>query len=134
MQTTLYGGMKMVKIVDMQPLNPTLTKITLEAPHIAKKVKTGQFGILRVTEDGERFPLTIEDWDVEKGTICFIFQVAGASTELLNHKKPGESSPMWSALWATPPTWTKPRPCVWSLAVPAAPSVSPSFGNCTTGA
>ena len=80
----------MVRIVDMQPLNPTLTKITLEAPHIAKKVKTGQFGILRVDEDGERFPLTIEDWDPEAGTICFIFQVAGASTERLNHKKPGE--------------------------------------------
>lgn len=80
----------MVKIIDMEPLNPTLTKITLEAPHIAKKVKAGQFGILRVTEDGERFPLTIEDWNIEKGTISFVFQIAGASTELMNHKKPGE--------------------------------------------
>ncbi len=80
----------MVKIINMEPLNPTLTKITLEAPHIAKKVKAGQFGILRVTEDGERFPLTIEDWDIEKGTISFVFQIAGASTETMNHKKPGE--------------------------------------------
>lgn len=80
----------MVKIVDMEPLNPTLTKITLEAPHIAKKVKTGQFGILRVTDDGERIPLTIEDWDIERGTISFIFQVTGATTETMNHKKPGE--------------------------------------------
>ena len=38
----------MVKIVDMQPLNPTLTKITFEAPHIAKKVKAGQFGIMSI--------------------------------------------------------------------------------------
>ena len=80
----------MVKIIDMKPLNPTLTKITLEAPHIARKVKAGQFGILRVNEDSERFPLTIEDWDPEKGTISFVFQIVGASTELMNHKKPGE--------------------------------------------
>ncbi|MDY4104093.1 MAG: sulfide/dihydroorotate dehydrogenase-like FAD/NAD-binding protein [Oscillospiraceae bacterium] len=80
----------MVKIVNMEPLNPTLTKITLEAPHIAKKVKAGQFGILRVDEDGERFPLTIEDWDIEKGTISFVFQIVGGSTERMNHKKPGE--------------------------------------------
>lgn len=80
----------MVKIVNMEPLNPTLTKITLEAPHIAKKVKAGQFGILRVDEDGERFPLTIEDWDVEKGTISYVFQIAGASTMRMNQKKPGE--------------------------------------------
>ena len=80
----------MVKIVDMQPLNPTLTKITFEAPHIAKKVKAGQFGIIRVDEDGERFPLTIEDWDPEKGTISFVFQIVGGSTTRMNHKKPGE--------------------------------------------
>ena len=80
----------MVKIVNMEPLNPTLIKITLEAPHIAKKVKAGQFGILRVSEDGERFPLTIEDWDIEKGTISFVFQIAGASTQLMSYKKPGE--------------------------------------------
>ena len=80
----------MVKIIDMEPLNPTLIKITLDAPHIAKKVKAGQFGILRVSEDGERFPLTIEDWDTEKGTISFVFQIAGASTKLMSYKKPGE--------------------------------------------
>ena len=80
----------MVKIINMEPLNPTLIKITLDAPHIAKKVKAGQFGILRVSEDGERFPLTIEDWDIEKGTISFVFQIAGASTQLMSYKKPGE--------------------------------------------
>lgn len=62
----------------------------IEAPLVAKKAQPGQFIILRVDEDGERIPLTVADYDREKGTVTIIFQIVGATTELLNHKNEGE--------------------------------------------
>lgn len=80
----------MNKIVRKQSLNPTVTLMEIEAPLVAKKAEPGQFIILRVDGDGERIPLTIADYDREKGTITIIFQIVGATTELLNHKNEGE--------------------------------------------
>ena len=75
----------MYKIVKKQPLNPTVTRMEIEAPLIAKKAKPGQFIILRVDENGERIPLTVAGYDREKGTVTIIFQIVGATTEKLNH-------------------------------------------------
>ncbi len=80
----------MYKIVTKRELNPTVTLMEIEAPLIAKKAEPGQFIILRVDEDGERIPLTIADYDREKGTVTIIFQIVGGTTEHLNHKKQGE--------------------------------------------
>ncbi|MBQ9448809.1 MAG: sulfide/dihydroorotate dehydrogenase-like FAD/NAD-binding protein [Acholeplasmatales bacterium] len=80
----------MFKIVKRRSLNPTVTELQIEAPLVAKKAKAGQFIILRVNSEGERIPLTIAGCDKEKGTVKIIFQVVGATTELLNHKKEGE--------------------------------------------
>lgn len=80
----------MNKIVRKQSLNPTVTLMEIEAPFVAKKAEPGQFIILRVDSDGERIPLTVADYDREKGTITIIFQIVGATTELLNHKNAGE--------------------------------------------
>lgn len=80
----------MYKIVRKKVLNPTVTLMEVEAPLIAKKAEPGQFIILRVNEDGERIPLTVADFDREKGTITIIFQIVGATTELLNHLNEGE--------------------------------------------
>lgn len=80
----------MYKIVRKKVLNPTVTLMDIEAPLIAKKAEPGQFIILRVNEDGERIPLTVADYDREKGTVTIIFQIVGATTELLNHKNEGE--------------------------------------------
>ena len=55
-------------------LNPTVTLMEVEAPHIARKAKAGQFIIFRVDEQGERVPLTIADYDRERGTVTIIFQ------------------------------------------------------------
>jgi len=49
----------------------------ISAPHVAKKAEPGQFIILRVNENGERIPLTIADFDREKGTVTIIFQEVG---------------------------------------------------------
>ncbi len=80
----------MVKIVRRKELNPTVTLLEVEAPFVANKAQAGQFIILRVDEDGERIPLTVAGYDRDKGTVTIIFQIVGATTEKLNHKKEGE--------------------------------------------
>ena len=80
----------MYKIVSKKELNSTVTQMEIEAPLVAKKAQPGQFIILRVDESGERIPLTIAGADKESGTIKIIFQIVGATTEKLNHKKQGE--------------------------------------------
>ena len=81
----------MYKIVKKRALNDTVTLMEIEAPHIAKKAKAGQFIIFRVDERGERVPLTIADYDREKGTVTIMFQIVGASTKLLNTLGEGDS-------------------------------------------
>ena len=80
----------MFKIVQKQALNPTVTRMVIEAPMVARKAKAGQFIILRVNEDGERIPLTIAGFDREKGTVDIIFQIVGGTTMELNAKNEGE--------------------------------------------
>ncbi len=82
--------MIMYKIIDKESLNPTVTRMTIEAPLIAKKAEPGQFVILRVDENGERIPLTIADYDRENGYVTIIFQIIGSTTEKLNHMEVGE--------------------------------------------
>ena len=79
----------MYRIVEKTPLNPTVTKMVVEAPLIAKKALPGQFVILRAGADSERIPLTVADYDREKGTVTVIFQVVGAGTMELNALKEG---------------------------------------------
>lgn len=80
----------MYKIVRKASLNPTVTQMEIEAPLVAKKAKPGQFIILRVDEEGERIPLTVAGCNPGEGTVKIIFQIVGATTEKLNHKKEGE--------------------------------------------
>ena len=80
----------MYKIVRKKVLNPTVTLMEIDAPLVAAKAQPGQFIILRVDENGERIPLTVADFDREKGTVTIIFQIVGATTEVLNHKNEGE--------------------------------------------
>lgn len=80
----------MYKIVKKRALNPTVTMMDIEAPFVARKAEPGQFIILRVDADGERIPLTVAGYDREAGTVKIIFQIVGATTELLNHKNEGE--------------------------------------------
>ena len=80
----------MYRIVEKTPLNPTVTKMVVEAPLIAKKALPGQFVILRAGADSERIPLTVADYDREKGTVTVIFQVVGGGTMELNALKEGE--------------------------------------------
>lgn len=80
----------MYKITRKKQLNPTVTLMDIEAPAVAKKAQPGQFIILRTDEYGERIPLTIADYDREKGTITIIFQIVGGTTEKLAHMNEGD--------------------------------------------
>ena len=81
----------MFKIVERKELNPTVTKLVIEAPLVAKKAQPGQFIIVRAKEDSERIPLTVADYDREAGTVTIIFQIVGGSTMELNELREGES-------------------------------------------
>ena len=83
----------MYQIVGKKSLNPTVTQMEIFAPFVAKKALPGQFIILRADEEGERIPLTVAGYDRKKGTVTIIFQIVGATTELLNHKEVGEFIP-----------------------------------------
>lgn len=77
----------MYKIISKQELSSGIFQMEIEAPQIAKKVQSGQFVILRINEEGERIPLTVADYDREKGLIKIIFQAVGLSTKLLGNMK-----------------------------------------------
>lgn len=81
----------MFRIVDKRELNSAVTLLEIEAPFIAKKAQAGQFIIFRVDEYSERVPLTIADYNREKGTITIIFQKVGLSTNLLAAKEIGDT-------------------------------------------
>ena len=77
----------MYKIVKKKMLTPTIFEMEIEAPRVAKSALPGQFIILRIDEKGERIPLTISDYDAEKGTVSIVTQAVGKSTmELMTYE------------------------------------------------
>ena len=80
----------MFRIVRKEELRPTVTLYEIEAPLVAKKAQPGQFIILRVDEKGERIPITINDYDPEKGTVTIIVQTVGSTTEKLKRLNEGD--------------------------------------------
>lgn len=81
----------MYRILRKEVLNPQVKLLEIEAPYVACKAEPGQFIILRVHQDGERIPLTIADYDRERGTVTIIFQEVGATTKLLGNLEAGDS-------------------------------------------
>jgi len=81
----------MFKITAKEELAKEITKIIVSAAIIAQKAKAGQFAVLVLDEKGERIPLTLADWDKDKGTITLIFQKVGFSTKRLGAVGIGDS-------------------------------------------
>ncbi len=79
----------MFEIVSKKALNPTVVRMTINAPLIARKAEPGQFVILRAGENSERIPLTVADYDREAGTVTIIYQIVGAGTMELNMLEQG---------------------------------------------
>ena len=80
----------MFKILKRDDLNPTIVRIVVEAPFVAKKAQPGQFVIVRANSDSERLPFTIAGEDPEKGTVTIIYQIVGAGTLELSQKHEGD--------------------------------------------
>lgn len=81
----------MFEILQKEILCPSVLRMVIDAPLVARKAQPGQFVILRVSEDGERIPLTVSDCDPVSGTVTIVFQTVGATTLALGHLKVGES-------------------------------------------
>ena len=81
----------MFTIVKKERLNPTVSKMVIDAPFVARKAEPGQFIIFRAHEDSERVPLTIADFDREAGTVTIIYQIVGGSTLELDAMNEGEA-------------------------------------------
>ena len=81
----------MYPIERAEQLNAEVTRMVVRAPEIARKIKPGQFIMLRIDERGERIPLTMNDCDPDAGTVTIVFQAVGATTKRLAQMKPGEA-------------------------------------------
>lgn len=78
------------EIIEKQVLNEQVTLLKIYAPKVAAKAKPGQFIIFRIDEQGERIPLTIADYNREKGSVTIIFQQVGATTMRLAEMNEGD--------------------------------------------
>lgn len=80
----------MFKIVKKEVLNSLTKRMEIEAPYVARKAEPGQFIIFKIDEEGERIPLTIADFDRDKGTVTIVFQEVGKSTKQLGMLNEGD--------------------------------------------
>lgn len=80
----------MYRILEKEVFSPIIKLMVIEAPKVARSCKAGQFVILRIHEEGERIPLTIADFDREKGTITIVFQEVGKTTKQLGALEAGD--------------------------------------------
>ena len=81
----------MYKILEAKELTPNIYYMVVEAKRVARSCQPGQFVLVRTDERAERIPLTICDYDREKGTVTIVFQVVGAGTEFMSHLKTGDA-------------------------------------------
>ena len=80
----------MYKIVNEECLADKIYLMDVEAPRVARACQPGEFVIVKMDEVGERIPLTICDFDREKGLVTIVFQIVGASTMRMAELKAGD--------------------------------------------
>jgi NAD(P)H-flavin reductase len=83
----------MFKVLNKQMIVPNIHLLTVEAPAVAQSVQPGQFVIVRASEEGERIPLSVSDWDADEGTVTMIFMEVGDTTGSLAALESGMSIP-----------------------------------------
>ncbi|MBQ2936757.1 MAG: sulfide/dihydroorotate dehydrogenase-like FAD/NAD-binding protein [Lachnospiraceae bacterium] len=81
----------MYKILEARELTTNIFLMVVEAKRVAKSCYPGQFIIVRTDENSERIPLTICDYDREKGTVTIVFQIVGGGTEIMSRLKDGDA-------------------------------------------
>ena len=85
----------MYKVVQRRMLVPNLHLLEIESPPVSQKIQPGQFIILRPDEPGERIPLSVADWDTQKGTVTSVFMEVGTSTRKLALLKDNDEIPTY---------------------------------------
>ena len=83
----------MFKVISNQMIVPNIHLLTVAAPAVAAQIEPGQFVVLRAEDDGERIPLSIADWDRDKGTLTFAIVNVGGTTDKLARLKSGTEIP-----------------------------------------
>lgn len=93
MHSTCSSGERhaVFEVIHTRQLSDAVFEIGVSAPRIARKVRAGQFLIVRAVEGGERIPLTFSDWSAEEGWIRFIFMRVGKTTHMLSHLRSGDA-------------------------------------------
>lgn len=81
----------MYKILNAKKLADKIYLMDVEAPRVAKRCQPGEFVIVKMDEAGERIPLTICDFDREKGIVTIVFQIVGASTQRMSGLQTGDA-------------------------------------------
>lgn len=86
----------MAKILRRERLVPNIHLLEVSAPEMARRCKPGQFVMLMPDDRGERIPLTIADWDEEKGSVTSVFMMVGTSTQKLAQLQAGDELPVYA--------------------------------------
>lgn len=80
-------------VLKQEPLAPNLQLLTVRAPAVAAKIQPGQFVMVRASEEGERIPLTVADWNRDEGWVSCVYMQVGTSTYKLSELEPGDTIP-----------------------------------------
>jgi ferredoxin--NADP+ reductase len=91
LSNAVFPTSRMYRILSREELAPDVVRVWVEAPHVARKRRPGQFVIVRLADGGERIPLTIADSDAARGAIALVVQGVGKTTRELNAKVPGDT-------------------------------------------
>ncbi len=83
----------MNRVIERRMLVPNIHMLTVEAPEVARKIQAGHFIIVKIDEVGERIPLSVADWDREKGTVSCVFMQVGRSTHKIAQLSVGDEIP-----------------------------------------
>ena len=92
----------MYRIARREDLTPEIHLFEIEAPQVARKARAGQFVVIRIDEAGERIPLTVADWDRDRGTVSVVFMEVGKTTRKLATLKAGETIANFAGPLGTP--------------------------------
>jgi len=84
------------KVIERRMMVPNIHELVVEAPDVARSLQPGQFVIVRPSDDGERVPLSVSDFDPEAGTVTCFFQEVGESTQKLALLQPGDTIPTFA--------------------------------------
>jgi NAD(P)H-flavin reductase len=117
----------MYKIVKKTKLSELVELMVIEAPYVARNCQPGQFVIVAADEDGERIPLTVQDYDRKAQTVNIIYQVVGYSTRILSQKQEGDSIAVFFGPLGTPAHYHTNGPVTRVLGIGGGVGIAPLF-------